>query len=116
MSYLNRLRLDLDRWIEAGWVGADHREAILSDVSQRSGQWSAASALAILGAILLGAAALSFVAANWADLPRILRILIILSALWAAHLGAGHALDNGQPTLGHALALLAAALFGMRSS
>jgi uncharacterized membrane protein len=113
MGYINRLTRDLDRWIDQGWVAAEQRQLILADAGSRSRSWSAAGALAILGAVLLAMSALSFVAANWDGMPRIMRLGLILSALWATLLGSGRALDRGAPVLGHAIAVLGAALFGI---
>mgnify|MGYP003624651462 FL=1 len=112
MGYRTRLTHDLERWIAAGWVDATHRQAILGDIASRPGRWNAAGALAILGAALLAMSALSFVAANWEAMPRLVRFATIVLALWAALLGAGRAFDRNAPVIGHALALLGAALFG----
>lgn len=112
MGYRTRLARDLERWIAAGWVEAVHRPAILADIAARPGRWNAAGALAILGAALLAMSAISFVAANWDAMPRLLRFGVILLALWGALLGAGRAFDRDAPVIGHALALLGAALFG----
>ncbi|WP_339749494.1 DUF2157 domain-containing protein [uncultured Maricaulis sp.] len=112
MGYRARLARDLERWIAAGWVEASHRPAILGDVAAQPGRWNAAGALAILGATLLAMSALSFVAANWDAMPRLLRFATIILALWASLLGAGRAFDRKAPVIGHALALLGAALFG----
>lgn len=112
MGYRARLARDLERWIAAGWVEANHRPAILGDVAAQPGRWNPAGALAILGATLLAMSALSFVAANWDAMPRLLRFTTIILALWAALLGAGRAFDRKAHVIGHALALLGAALFG----
>ncbi|WP_417494967.1 DUF2157 domain-containing protein [Maricaulis sp.] len=112
MGYRARLARDLERWIAAGWVDGTHRQAILGDIAAQPGRWNAAGALAILGASLLAMSALSFVAANWDVMPRLLRFATILIALWASLLGAGRAFDRDAPVIGHALALLGAALFG----
>jgi uncharacterized membrane protein len=112
MGYRARLARDLEGWISAGWVEASHRQAILDDVAARPARWNPAGALAILGAALLAMSALSFVGANWDAMPRLLRFATIILALWAALLGAGHAFDRNAPVIGHALALVGAALFG----
>lgn len=112
MGRRRRLERDLDRWIAAGWVDPGNRQAILDDTQSRPGHWSAAGAGLILGAVLLALAALSFVAANWADMPRLARFALILAALWAALGGSGEAFRRANPALGHALALVGAALFG----
>lgn len=111
--YQKRLTEDLDRWIERGLVAPDSRAAILDDVSGRPAGWSASGALAILGSVLLGLAALSFVAANWAGIGNGLRLGLIFVALWGCYLGAARAFATQHPAIGHALALLGAALFGV---
>ena len=112
MSYRKRLERDLDRWIGKGLVPSGSRTAILSDIAPAGARWSASGAAAILGAVLLAFAAISFVAANWADLPRLARMAIIAGALWASFAGSALAFARNAPAIGHALALLGAALFG----
>jgi len=111
-GYLKRLARDLDRWIADGLVPAQNRQAILDSAAPSPRRGSAAGAAATLGAILLALAALSFVAANWSELPKLARFILILAALWASLGGAAAAFARGAPALGHALALLGAALFG----
>lgn len=110
--YKKRLQSDLDRWISDGLVPEANRDAILSNIAPPPARWSAQGAAAILGAILLALAALSFVAANWSELSRLSRFIVILAALSAAYGAAGFALMRNNTVLGHALALLGAALFG----
>ncbi|MEO1039976.1 MAG: DUF2157 domain-containing protein [Pseudomonadota bacterium] len=110
--YLKRLEADIDRWIAAGLVEAGAKADLLRLAAPARSAWSAAGAGAILGAVLLALAAITFVAANWADMARVLRFAVILGALWAAFGGAAFAFSRGSAITGHALALLGAALFG----
>lgn len=112
MGYRSRLTADLDRWISKGWIDPGRREDILGDIAAPARSWTAIGALAILGAVLIAMSALTFVAANWDAMPRLLRFGTVLLALWLAMAGAGRALDRGAGVIGHALALLGAALFG----
>jgi len=112
MSYVSRVTKDLDRWISRGWVDADQRPHILDDLGTRSRGWTAAGALAILGAVLLAMSALTFVAANWDAMPRLIRFGVLVAAMCVSMFGAGRSLDHGAPALGHALAVLGVALFG----
>ncbi|MEQ8406071.1 MAG: DUF2157 domain-containing protein [Oceanicaulis sp.] len=112
MSYRKRLTADLDRWIEKGLVPQASREPILADIAPARAGWTASGAVAILGAVLLAFAAISFVAANWEAIPRLARFGLILAFLWASLLGSGAAFARGSPAIGHALAVLGAALFG----
>ncbi len=107
-----RLERDIDRWISKGWIDSVHRDSILADAASRPGKWSAAGAGLILGAVLLALAALTFVAANWAGMPKLARFAVILAAIWASLGGAGWAFARNNPALGHALALIGVALFG----
>lgn len=113
MSYQSRLRRDLDRWQSEGWVSADGKSAILDDIASQPGGWTPVGALAILGSVLIALSAISFVGANWDAIPKLVVFLLLLAVLWISLLGAGRAFDRGAPVLGHALALLGAALFGI---
>ncbi|MGX6647164.1 DUF2157 domain-containing protein [Maricaulaceae bacterium MS644] len=112
MSYRKRLTADLDRWIERGLVPGANRTAILADIAPARAGWSASGAAAILGAVLLSFAAISFVAANWDAIPRMVRFALLLVALWASFAGSGAAFVRNNRVAGHALAVLGAALFG----
>src|SRR5688500_5359382 len=91
-AYKDKLAEDLDRWIGAGLVEADKRAAILASVPDAR-RLDAATALAWLGGLLLGIAAIAFVAANWEITPKLMRFAILLTAFlalagagaWAAH-------------------------------
>lgn len=111
--YRRRLENDLDRWIGKGLVPAEQRGAILDDIADARPGWSASGALAILGAVLLALAALSFVAANWTQLGNLVRLVLIFATLWACFLSSGYAFTRNHPAIGHGLALLGAALFGV---
>jgi uncharacterized membrane protein len=112
MSYRKRLGADLDRWIGRGLVPAENRKAIMADITPARAGWSASGAAAILGAVLLSFAAISFVAANWEAIPRMARFALLIAALLASFAGSGAAFARNNRTAGHALAVLGAALFG----
>ncbi len=110
--YLKRLEADIERWIEDGLVKRENKAAMLETASPGGAAWSATGAAAILGAALMALAAITFVAANWADMDRIVRFALLAAALYAAFGGAALAFARRNPAIGHALALLGAALFG----
>ncbi|GJL97307.1 MAG: hypothetical protein DHS20C06_11240 [Hyphobacterium sp.] len=111
--YRKRLLKDLDRWIETGLVDAVNRESILADVSDGSKGWPASGALAILGSVLLALAALSFVAANWANMGALVRLAVLFGTLWACFLSSSLAFSYSNPVIGHAFGILGAAIFGV---
>jgi uncharacterized membrane protein len=111
--YAKRLNRDLVRWREAGWIGADGEAAIRRDIVEHDKhRLDLASALGILGAVLIGFAAMSFVAAHWSEMPRLFRLAMIFGGLFACYGIAGVLFDRKHPTFAHAAILAGVALFG----
>jgi uncharacterized membrane protein len=109
-SYRRRLQQDLDGWIGRGLVPAESRAAILDSVVEAR-RLDAATALAIVGALMAGMAVIAFVAANWAAIPRLVRFGLILAAFLAAGGGAAWTSARGRAIATHALLSLAALIF-----
>lgn len=109
------LRRELPGWVERGWVTPAHGEAILADVAGRAalGPRTLPVALYLLGVVLLGTGIVTYVAANWDVLPKLAKLSLLLSALWACF-GLGLVLDRrGRwPALVGALKLLGVIVFG----
>jgi uncharacterized membrane protein len=111
-GYHKRLEADLRRWRQAGWVTADAETRILEDAASRGRGFSVASSLGILASVLLGFAAMSFVAAHWQDMPRLLRLGLLLSLIWAGYAAAGVFAARGHRMFADAAVLFAVAAFG----
>ncbi|HEY8617397.1 DUF2157 domain-containing protein [Phenylobacterium sp.] len=109
-SYRRRLEGDLERWIAAGLVPAANREAILQTVAADR-RLDAATALSAIGAFLAGAAVIAFVAANWSDIPRLVRFTLVLAAFLAAAGGAAWAARRGREVTKNVLLSVAALVF-----
>jgi uncharacterized membrane protein len=113
LLYERRLSRDIDRWQAAGIVSAETATAMRADVAGRArGIASLAPVLAILGAVLLAFAAMSFVAANWQEMSKLLRLALLLGGLWATYGVAGALSSRASPAFADAAILLASALFG----
>lgn len=109
-AYKDRVKQDLDRWIGAGLVPADKRDAILATIPEAR-RLDAATALAWVGGILLGIAIIAFVAANWDVTPKVVRFVILLVAfLGFAGMGAWGA-HRERPVLSNIALMLAALVF-----
>ena len=109
-AYKDRVKQDLDRWIAAGLVGADKRDAILATIPDAR-RLDAATALAWVGGLLLGIAVIAFVAANWDVTPKLVRFAILLAAfLGFAGLGAWAA-QRERAVLSNIALMIAALVF-----
>lgn len=110
MAYRKRLERDLDRWIAAGHVDPARRDAMLGMVHEPA-RLDAATALAYIGAVLLGLACVALVAANWDGMPRLLRFVLVVALFALAMGGAAWAAHKNRPALSNGLATVAALVF-----
>ncbi len=110
--YKRTLTADLDRWIEDGLVPAKNRNTILASIGADKGNLSAVGILAMLGAIFMALAALTFIGANWGGISKIVRFGLVLALMWTALGVTLYALKRKTMAFAHAFALVAAALFG----
>jgi len=109
-GYKERVAADLDRWIADGRVDPGQREAILASIPDAR-RLDAASALAWIGAILLGVALIAFIAANWEGMPRLARFAVVLGVFLAAAGAAGWSAHKGRAATANALLTFAALAF-----
>jgi uncharacterized membrane protein len=111
-SYKNRIERDLARWRQQGWVTADGAASIAADLKAHGSGIRVANVLGTLAAVLIGFAVMSFVAANWQYMPKMVRLGTIFAALWVAYLAAAALFQRGQTGFGNAAALAGSAIFG----
>ncbi len=109
--YKSQVTADLERWEAAGFLTAQQKTAILEDLQRDTGR-PLSDWLGLLGAVLTAAAAVTFVAANWEDLPKLARLGTIGLALVAAHGLSALLFAQGKERLAQAAVLLAVGLFG----
>lgn len=109
-KYRERVAADLARWIGNGWVPEASRELILADLPKdapgRTSLW-----LGMIGATLAGLAIIAGIADNWAVIPRILKLALLLALMWAAIGGALWANAREKSNTVNALVMLAALIF-----
>ena len=110
--YQKQINRDLDIWVTKGWVTQQNAEAIRRSLENEDGGSRLPLVLSLLGAALLGLAALSFVAANWAEMPKLLRLLILFASLGAAYGAAIWLYLKKHTGFAEAALLLATLLFG----
>jgi uncharacterized membrane protein len=108
-----RLQSDLTRWQAQGWVSEQGAAAIRRDLaSQSSTGFGLYGALAVLGAILLGFAAMSFVAAHWDELSKLAKLTLIGTGLIGCYAAAYDLFRRNLDGFAHAAVLAGVALFG----
>lgn len=112
-SYTARIRADAARWVELGFVDRRGADAIVADVAARDRRsLSFGSILAIMAALLFGAAILIFVASNWEAIPRLARVGSLFAVILVGYVGGAWLKLRDHPAFGEALWLIAAASFG----
>jgi uncharacterized membrane protein len=112
-SYSARVGQDIRRWSELGLIDAPTADALRSDIAANERRsLNFGSILAMLAAILFGAAILIFVAANWQAIPRIARVGSLFAVILAGYLGGAALKIRNHPAIGEALWVVAAAAFG----
>jgi uncharacterized membrane protein len=112
MRYHKRLQQDLPQWVAAGWVSEDGKNAILRHVESQKGGIGLYGVLAILGATLLGFAAMSFVASNWQAMSKLLRLSLLMAGMWGAYIAAAILFARDLKLFGHAAVLTGVGIFG----
>jgi len=113
MGYVTSVKKDIVRWRERGLIDAATADALRGDIeANRTRGVSFGAILAILAAVLLGAALLLLIAANWELLPRLVRLGLIVMLLLAGYLGGAWLKVRGRDAFAEAFWIVAAAAFG----
>ncbi len=106
------VRKHIARWQQDGLIDAATAESLRKDINSRSSGFGLGGVLALLGAVLLGAAIVSLVAANWEAMPRLLRVGLIMAVLFIGYVGGAWRESRGDKIFSQALYLTAAMTFG----
>jgi len=113
VAYLDKLGADVARWQGKGLLSAEQASILVAEArdNHRSGI-GIGSVLAILAGLLLAAAILIFIAANWEAIPRLWRVAALFALLAASYLGGALLKLNGQDGFAESAWLVGAATFG----
>jgi len=110
--YRARLKSDLQRWERMGLVGPSAAAAMMADVEARRRAVRPADILAVLAAVLLGGAVILMVAANWQDIARWIRVLLVVALIWIGYGAAAFFIVRGRSGLAGGLLVFASISFG----
>lgn len=112
-GFSKRLSQELPRWEDQGWVSAEGRRAILADIAARQPNLAWASWLALSGALLLGVGVITWFAAHWNEMSKLIKLVLIFVALAASHGAHGYCrIRAAMPKLAQGLVFLSVLLFG----
>ncbi len=115
-----RLKEELELWLEEGIISAEQKERLLSryqvleEADETAGPGRLITTVSMLGAVLIGAGIILFIASNWAEIPRWGKLFMIFSSMLTCY-GLGFYLGyekKSYPTVGGALIFLASIIFG----
>jgi uncharacterized membrane protein len=111
-AYRQRLEADVVRWQADGVITPAIGEAIRNSLPPLAAGVNIPVVVAIVGGLLIAAAFLAFVAANWMEIARVLRFSILLMGITAAY-GIGAAFARvGRQVLADLAASVGAIIFG----
>src|SRR5215218_6699586 len=111
-AYRQRLEADLAQWESDGVIAPAAGAAIRAALPPLAPGVTIAVVIAIVGGLLIAAAFLAFVAAHWTELPRLLRVLMLLAGSLAAHGLGGWFAREDRPVLADLCAGVGAIVFG----
>ncbi|WP_161599549.1 DUF2157 domain-containing protein [Hymenobacter nivis] len=98
-------------WVADGLITEAQRQQLLARYPPDA--VPAVGLLPLLGSLLVALSALSVVAANWAALPPVARLSLLISSLVGAYAGGHYFMQRGNRTLGRGLVGLGLVLFGV---
>lgn len=106
------LRDAIGDWHGRGLIDAATAQRLENDLGTEQGGVGFRGFVILAGVISLCFGVMTFVAANWEEIPRIARLGVVLAALWSTWAGAIYAQTRAQTWLAQSLVLLASGLFG----
>ncbi|MEK1888028.1 MAG: DUF2157 domain-containing protein [Phyllobacterium sp.] len=106
------VKKQIARWQRDGLIDETTAERLRKDIDGRGHGLGLGGILAVLGAVLLGAAIVSLIAANWELMPRLVRLGLIVSVIFLGYVGGAWRASLGDRIFSEALYLIAAITFG----
>ncbi len=112
MRFSGTNKKDLDRWVQKGLIDQQTAVRLQDELLSQAGGIGLGGVLAILGALLLGAAVLTLIAANWGAFPRVGRVAFILILIWLSYFVGAWRERQGDSVFSQVAYLLGAITFG----
>ncbi len=103
---------DIDRWVQKGLIDQSTANRLNAELEESSGGFGLGGVLGVFGALLLGAAIITLVAANWESIPRLTRVLAIVATVWLTWLAGAWRDGTGDRIFSQVLYLVGTLTFG----
>ena len=120
IPFEKRLKEEIELWLEEGIISAEQKERLLAryevleEADETAGPGRLITTVSMLGAVLIGAGIILFIASNWSEVPRWGKLFMIFSSMLTCY-GLGFYLGyekKNYPTVGGALIFLGSIIFG----
>lgn len=111
MRFPGAVRKDIDRWVAKGLIDGQTAGRLRAELDEGGG-FGLGGVLGVLGALLLSAAVITLVAANWDAIPRLTRVIGLIALIWACWLGGAWRQNAGDGLFSQVFYLVGAISFG----
>ncbi len=111
-DYAEKLRNEVRNWLAAGLIDQTAAQQLIHDIDQRQKKRSFANVLAIFGGVLLAAGLIAFVASNWDGMPRYLRVVVLVAAIWFSYAASIFTKLRNHPYLSDIFLMVGIVAFG----
>ena len=111
-GYRQQLEADLVKWVAAGVISGDAAQSIRKARFSDEAKSRLPGIFAMLGALMLAASVSAFVAANWQEIPRLVRLVGILAIIAGCFFPALMLQRRGHPAAADAAITFATLCFG----
>ena len=104
---------DVQKLVDAGYLTIEQQERIVAQFDLREEGSRFLAIISTIGAVMVGAGLVLMVAANWDEIPRLMKVVCGVLLMVGAHAGGWYLRESSHryPKTGDALHLLAALLF-----
>jgi len=111
-SYAKRLTSDLDTWIAKDWVTEENAAHIRASLDGEETPSRLPIVITILGAVLIGFSIMAFVAANWAEMSKGLRLGLLAVTMLSTYGVAAYLHLRNQAGFAEAAIVIGIGVFG----
>lgn len=112
MRFPGAVRKDIDRWVTKGLIDGQTASRLRAELDEAGGGFGLGGVLGVLGALLLSAAVITLIAANWDAIPRLARVIGLIALIWVCWLGGMWRHNAGDRVFSQVLYLVGAITFG----